>query len=223
MILKKWGLTLLALVFTAPLSASALGISIVDVRSTGSSLTLLDGGDIITFDLVVNNDLNEHIFGIDIVIDGYVQGLPQRTFDNRLIFVGGQSISSLFSTGFSAGPPPVSFGGLVNQYGPGVPERFGHSAFPPPRKVALLFGGLDIMGTAANTDLDIGIGGNLIAGGVGDVHMQVSFRTQELQFAGDVTLEFGTETGEGIYYAVGFAPDDDEPTVGVSIIGSWRL
>jgi hypothetical protein len=33
--------------------------------------------------------------------------------------------------------------------------------------------------------------------------MQVSFRAQELQFAGDVTLEFGAETGESLSVAVG--------------------
>jgi len=46
----------------APLSANALGLEIVNVSSTGSSTTLLEGGDVITLDIKtmdkgVKNDL----------------------------------------------------------------------------------------------------------------------------------------------------------------------
>jgi len=194
MTFKKWSLALVALLLVAPLSASALGISIQSVSSTGASTTFLDGGDILTFDLVVENATAEQVFGLGLGVYGYDEGSLGDTFDNRLLFAGGTAGLSIFSQAESGG---VNFGG-VEDAGTGVFER--GTPFPiNVERTVQLFNGINTVGTTADNTLDIGIGGGLV--GSGDVHMQVSFMAQELAFLGDVTLTFGV--GQAGNVAVG--------------------
>jgi len=74
MTLRNWSLALVVLLLVAPLSANALGISIESVSSTGSSVTFLDGGDIITFNLVVENATAEEVFGLGLGVYRYDDG-----------------------------------------------------------------------------------------------------------------------------------------------------
>ncbi len=185
MTLRNWSLALVVLLLVAPLSASALGISIQGVSSTGSSVTFLDGGDIITFDLVVENATNEEVFALGLGVYGYDDGSPGDTFDNRLLFAGGTAGLSIFSQiDNGAGQ---NFGG-VTDVGTGVFEDGQGFPINTERRVQL-FNGANLVGTTADNTLDIGVFGGQV--GSGDVHIQVSFLAQELEFLGDVTLTFG--------------------------------
>ncbi len=189
MILKKWSLALVALMLAAPLSASALGISIVGVSSTGGNTSVLDNGDVVTFELLLENDTNLDIFGLGVGVWGYDQGEPGDTFDNNLLFVGGQNADNIFSAAFSAGQ---SFGGID-----GIGEVFEDGApFPlsQPRQVQL-FDGVSTTAANGSGQLDAGYDGTQIA--AGGIHFQVSFAARDLGIASglnpvDITLEFGT-------------------------------
>lgn len=189
MILKKWSLALVALMLVAPLSASALGISITGVSSTGASTTVLENGDVVTFDLVLENNANLDIFGLGVGVYGYDQGQPGDTFDNNLLFAGGQNADNIFSTAFSGGQ---SFGGLD-----GIGDVFEDGApFPlsQPRRVQL-FDGVSTTAVNGNGQIDAGYDGTQIS--AGGVHFQVSFAARDLGTASPLnpvglTLEFGT-------------------------------
>ena len=189
MILKKWSLALVALMLVAPLSASALGISIVGVSSSGGNTSVLDNGDVVTFDLVLENDTNLDVFGLGVGVWGYDQGGPGDTFDNNLLFVGGQNANNVFSSAFSGG---VSFGGID-----GIGEVFEDGApFPisQPRQVQL-FDGVSVAPANGSGQLDAGFDGTQIA--AGGVHFQVSFAARDLGVASGtnpvgITLQFGT-------------------------------
>ena len=147
MILKKWSLALVALMLVAPLSASALGISITGVSSTGTSTTVLDNGDIITFDLVLENNDNIDVFGLGIGVYGYDQGGLGDEFDNHLAFAGGVAAQSVFSEVFNPGPPAQTFGGLD---GTG-PVREDGEAFPISNELrVLLFNSAALTGSSGD-------------------------------------------------------------------------
>jgi len=186
MTLRNWSLALVVLLLVAPLSANALGISIESVSSTGSSVTFLDGGDIITFNLVVENATAEEVFGLGLGVYVYDDGSPGDTFDNRLVFAGGQNSASILSTTFVPGTPNQAFGGLLSS-GPVHEDGVGFPINQERRVV--LFNALSLDGTNGNGTNDVGINGNQTNGA--DVHLQVSFLAQELEFLGDVTLTFG--------------------------------
>jgi len=189
MILKKWSLALVALALVAPLSASALGISITNVTTTSGSATVLDNGDVVTFDLVLENDANLEVFALGVGVYGYDQGAPGDTFDNNLLFIGGANADNVFSTAFFGGE---SFGGID-----GIGDVFEDGApFPlsQPRQVQL-FDGISTTPATGNGSLDAGYDGTQIA--AGGVHFQVSFAARDLGVASplnpvQITLEFGT-------------------------------
>lgn len=208
MTFKNWSLALVALMLVAPLSASALGVNIVNVSSTGASTVLLDGGDIITFDLVVENSGYEDIYGLGVGVWGYDDGLQGSSFDNRLVFQGGSASDQMFSLDAGGGVYVDGINNLVpvNQQGSGPPLNFTQNV--------QLFRGAELSGRTRDTLDDLGVDGSSI--GSGDVHMRVSFLAQELASAGDLTLTFGT--GEYGNAAIG----DGGATLGFAN-ASWTM
>jgi hypothetical protein len=191
-----------ALLWLAPLSASALGISIANVSSSGGSVTQLGNGDVLTFDLVLENASQQDVYGLGIGVFGYDVGNDGNLGNDHLRFVGGAVASSVFNTVLQ--PGPVAFGGLDNirtapvQFGAGAP-------FNNPRRVQL-FDGAALSPSNGDGSLDVGIGGAVVGGG--DVHFRISFQA----VAGltgitgnDVTVHFGTgQFGNAAIGAEGF-------------------
>jgi hypothetical protein len=190
MTIRNWSVTLVALMLVAPLSASALGISISGVHSTGASIFSLENNDIITFDLRLENASNLNVFGLGLGVYGYDEGAVGDASDDRLAFAGGAqgtggaSGGSIFSAIEFEGN---NFGG-VDDVGTGVFENGAPFPFLDPRRVQL-FNGVNTVGTSADASLDIGVGGERVSSG--DVHLQVSFRAQAQNTIEDVELTFG--------------------------------
>jgi|JI10StandDraft_1071094.scaffolds.fasta_scaffold231027_2 hypothetical protein len=178
-----------ALLALAPLSASALGISIVNVSSSGGSVGQLGNGDVLTFDLVLENASQQDIYGLSLGVFGYDRGNDGNIGNDHLRFVAGGAVaSSAFNTALL--PGPVALGGIANtrtaptQVGAGAP-------FNNPRRVQL-FDGVSLTPSNGDGSLDVGVGGGTVGGG--DAHFRVSFQA----VAGltglvgnDVTLIFG--------------------------------
>lgn len=188
MIFKKWSPALVALMLIAPLSASALGISIQGVTSTGLSPTLLENGDVVTFNLLLENDSYEEIFGLGVGAYGYDEGAVGSAADNHLVFAGGLNANNVFSQFFSGGQ---SFGGISSVGG--VSEDGAPFPFLQERRVQI-FNGAELVSTTGDGQSDAGFDGTQIS--AGGVHFQVSFRAQDLGAnalnPANVTLEFGT-------------------------------
>jgi len=185
--MKRMILVLLAIAFLAPSTASALGVSIVGVTSTGSGASLLDG-DTITLDILIENATGESVAGLGIGVSGYEAGVPGNTNDNPLVFVSGQN-SSAFNTAIVPTVGPV--GGLstnpVSEIGASFPIM-------NPRRVQL-FNGVDLAGHNGDGTNDFGVNGAQTGVG-GDFHLQVTFRAQGLGASNAnptvVVLEIGT-------------------------------
>ena len=104
--MRNW--IVLALLLLGSTTADALGVDIVEARSTGASTSELQAGDEITFDLRFENSENFGMVAVGFVVTGYDPD-ANRIADNGLRFVRGEASSTLFSEVFAAGQ---SFGGL---------------------------------------------------------------------------------------------------------------
>lgn len=107
-------LSILALVLLLPFfagRADAAGISIVNVSSTGASTSSLAVGDVLTVDLVANNDTHLDIYGMELVAFGYDVD-ANGVADDGLRMVSVSGIGSIFNA--VAVPSVGSFGGLNN-------------------------------------------------------------------------------------------------------------
>lgn len=179
-----------ALLCLAPLSASALGISIVNVTSSGGNVGQLSNNDVLTFDLRLENVGNQNLYGLGIGVTGYDVGNDGLLTNNHLRFTGGSVAGSAFNTSFDPGPPATANGGLDNIRS--APIEFGSGApLFDPRRVQL-FDAASVTPSNGDGQLDVGIGGNEIS--AGDVHFRVSFRavTGLTGIASNnVTLQFG--------------------------------
>ncbi len=187
-------LAAIAAVMLFPFSANALGISIVDVTSSGASTSLLDVGDVLTLSLRVENPDNTQVFGLGITAEGYDAGSQGFPSDNRLIFQGGQASESVFNAIIDQGVP---LGGLDNVQG-GVVELGGPGPLPPPStRIVSLFSGVSTSGASGDGSSDLGVDG-AVTTDPGDVHFRISFAGQALALPGDVTLDFrGDAIGNG--------------------------
>ena len=196
MSLKNWSLAAITAMLVAPLSASALGIVIESVSSTGASTSLLQVGDELTFNLRLENPGNLDVFGLGIGAYGYDEGAVGSAADNHLQFVGGSSSDQAFATGGVVIPTVGAFNngdGLANSATTAT-EQGAPFPFNQERR-ATLFNGVATLAANGGGNDDVGIGGGLTGPG-GDVHISVTFR------AGDaggtnapgvpVNLEFGT-------------------------------
>ncbi|MFK7896303.1 MAG: PEP-CTERM sorting domain-containing protein [Myxococcota bacterium] len=183
MISKKWSLALAAAMMVAPLSASALGISVANVSNT----FLLDG-ETVTVDLVLENATQEDVFGLEILVTGYDVNNDGTTLNNHLVLSGGSVAAEVFSDVFVAGTG--SFNGLGNLRAAPVEQGQGSPIFDPLR--TSLFAGASLSSVNADGTLDTGINGLQTNGN--DVHFQVQFTAQAGLTgidANTVTLNFG--------------------------------
>ncbi|MFO0688233.1 MAG: PEP-CTERM sorting domain-containing protein [Myxococcota bacterium] len=180
-----------AVLFAVPTAASALGIQLVNVSSTGASTTFLNNGDQITFDLRLENPTNLGIAGLDVVVSGY--DIPNTTDNNSsgLELVGGSVTGGAFNTvQVPSGDP--NFNGLENLVTAPVNIWAPNAQNPQPVRTQL-FGGIDLTGHSGNGLLDNGIAGN--STGAGDVHFRVTYRLNTLGIGAapqNLTLSFGT-------------------------------
>ena len=101
MTFKKMSLALFAVALFAPLSASALGIQIVNTTYSGGSN--MEQGDTVTFDLLLENSTNIPIQGLDVGVFGYDTGAVGSAADNSLVFTGAASGAGAFGNTFVPG------------------------------------------------------------------------------------------------------------------------
>lgn len=187
MTFKKWSLAITTLMLVAPLSASALGISITSPAGPQT----LSHGESITIDLVIENPTNEDVTGLGLGVYGYDTGAQGNSSDNRLRFVSGQNSESVLNSlfvGLGVTTNGISrIGGVIEDGAP----------FPLSETLRVqLFEGVQISASNGDGTLDTGIGGAQTNGG--DVHFQVTFQANCAGCATNgsspenVTLVFGT-------------------------------
>ncbi len=194
-----------ALLFVMPTVASALGISIVNVSSTGASSSYLQNGDEITFDLRLENAGGVSVNGLDIVVTGFDTPGTTNAISSNLQLVGGSLATSAFN---NVNVPAVgSFGGLDNIRTAPTQVWAINLLNPQPVRTSL-FAGASLSSSVGDGSLDIGVGGNLIANG--DVHFRVTYRLVIVGNGGpaqNLVLNFGTDAALG-HPAIG--PSGDE-------------
>lgn len=187
----------LAVVFFFPGAAIALGISIVDVRSTGASTTRLAAGDVLTVDLVLNNDGTLPVYGIGLAVAGYdLDG--NGVADDGLGYVDGVGVDSVFNE-FSVPDPadPTRYltgGGIDNVYQP-PREIIGRSRETPASDLTYhglgvsFLGAISLTPTDGDGSHDVGVDGQLVRDG--DVHFRLRFRALARAVPTETTLVFG--------------------------------
>jgi hypothetical protein len=196
MILKKWSLAAIATLLVAPLSASALGVSVANVTTSGGT-SWLEDGESITFDLLLENNSNVGVFGLGLGATGYEEGAVGSS-DNHLVFTSGSNSSSDFNTVFVAG---IDADGI--QTSSGVTEQ-GNPNFPLFQQLRVqLYNAVSTTGATGDGSFDNGVGGGQTNGG--DVHIQVTFTAQALgaTFANPSTVSLNFGVGEFGNTAVG--------------------
>jgi len=188
---RNFGLAV-AMMLVAPLSAQALGVSIVGVSSSGASNVVLQPGETITFDLVAENATAEGLFGLGLGVRGYDANANGEN-DDGLSFSSGLVTESVFNVGRAPGTPNEAFGGLPNTLL--VATEFGGfdpNTFEREELRAMVFNGVSVVGRNGDGTDDVGIGGGYT--GDGDIHFQVVFQASATptREATDFTLDFGT-------------------------------
>ncbi|MEM9177253.1 MAG: PEP-CTERM sorting domain-containing protein [Myxococcota bacterium] len=170
MAMNKWSWAALVAALIAPISANALGVTIDSVQSTAPGA--LQGGDTITFNLRLTNDIGASISGLDVGAFGYDEGEIGSFRDDHLRFESAASGAGAFGVAFASG---LNLGGLPAA----VPQQeFGNAVIDQERYVRL-FGGVALTPATGDGTSDSGINGLQTTPG-GDVHLQVTFRAQEL-------------------------------------------
>jgi hypothetical protein len=174
--------------------ADAAGISIVNVSSTGASTSALAVGDVLTVDLVANNDTHLDIYGMELLAFGYDVD-ANGVADDGLRMVAVSTIGSIFNS--VAVPAVGSFGGLGNVTAswPSRPEGFFRPYMGPPSELyTILFRGASLSPSTGDGTLDVGIGGRLIRDG--GVHFRISFQATSVLDTRSIDLTFGVSYGE---------------------------
>ncbi len=180
-----------AVLFAVPTAASALGIELVNVSSTGSTPTFLNNGDEITFDLRLVNPTNVAVNGLDVVVSGYDIGNTTDNISSGLQLVGGSVAIGVLNTSLPA-PGDGNLNGLENILTAPVNVWAPNAQNPQPVRTQL-FGGIDLSSHSGNGLLDRGIADQ--STGAGDVHFRVTYRLNTLGIgaaAQNLTLSFGT-------------------------------
>lgn len=196
-------LGLITALLLLPMSASALGISITNVSSSGGNTNVLQLGDVITFDLVLENSGGAELFALGVGVDGYDSDMNGLA-DNGLVLAG----SNVAARAFNVVP---GFGGIDNiRYdaigGSGVDGGV-ELGFNNPFNALLglptieplrvsVFDGIALTPSDGDGSNDYGINGGLVdAAGLVDVHLQISFQaTAGANVPGLHTLRFGDES-----------------------------
>lgn len=186
----KTGAALFAMgtLMLAPLSASALGLSIVNVSSSGGDASRLSNGDILTFDLRLENAGGAALGGLGLGVYGFDVGTDGNLANDHMRFVAGGAVaSSVLNSSVDTSVVPTEFnGGLENirtaptQIGSGAP-------LSNPRRVQL-FDGILFQATANGSGLlDPAVGGGVTGDSPSNAHFRVSFRATA-GLAGPTTL-----------------------------------
>ena len=186
------------LLFVMPTVASALGISLVNVSSTGASPTFLLNGDEITFDLRLENAGGVAINGLDIVVTGFDTPGTTNAISSGLQLVGGQVATSAFNSLYFSGIPNVN--GLGNIRTAPV-NTWALSLINPQPVRTSLFAGASITSANGDGNQDNGIGGLQTTT---DIHFRVTYRLVGVGTvdARNYVLNFGTADALG-HIAVG--------------------
>ena len=214
MIFKKWSLAAIATVLVAPLSASALGISINSVSTSGGT-SYLEDGDSITFNLLLENATNEDVFGLGLAATGYDEGAVGSA-DNHLLFSSGANSSSVFNTVYVAGIDADGIATVSGVYEDGNPS------FPAFTELRVqMFNSVSTTGASGDGTNDNGIAGLQTNGS--DVHIQVTFTAQALGATpgspATVNLDFGVgEFGNSAIGAGGAALSFNNASYAVTVV-----
>jgi hypothetical protein len=178
----------------APLSAQALGVQIAGVSSSGGNASLLQDGDVLTVDLIVENASLQTISAMGLEARGYDKDADGKADDGLSLLGGTIGGPSVFNTQYLAAG--INIDGLQNNLA-GVEQR-GNPIIPVPFQPAQelhaqFFEGVSIAGSSGNGTFDSGIpGGDQTLPG-GAVHFQIQFVATAfgLVNANEITLQFG--------------------------------
>ena len=205
MTLKKWSLLAFAAALIAPMSASALGISIAGVSTSSPNANgSLEAGDTITFDLLLENSGNLDIIGLDVGVFGYDEGAIGSEFDNHLQYESARTGTSAFR---------ALNGTVLTELSADAPQsEFGNALLFQERYVRL-FGGISTTPTNGDGTFDTGIDGNFTDGS--DVHLQVTFSAQSLGATP------GSPATVDLVFGIGQQGFDVQGTSG-SLAGDWN-
>lgn len=150
-----------------PSMASALGIQIVNVSSTGASTTFLENGDEITFDLHLENSTNVPVAGLDVVVSGFDTPGTTAAISSGLQLVGGAVAANAFATAFD--PDPGQSDGIPNSKL--APENIWAPNAQVPQPVrTYLFAGIDLANHTGSGAFDNGPFGQT------GIHFRVTYR-----------------------------------------------
>jgi hypothetical protein len=177
-----------AFLFVVPTVASALGISIVDVTTSGASTSVLQPGETITFDLRLENGTNEQINSLEVLVSGFDTPGTTPDVSSGLQLVGGAVATSAFDA-------ITGFGGLTN-IRTAPTTRWQLNLFNPEEVRTSLFTAASTTSASGSGSLDNGIDGDLI--GNGDVHFRVTYQLMPTTLATqNIVLNFGTNADYG--------------------------
>lgn len=174
--------------FAIPAAASALGIQIVNVSSTGASTSYLQAGDEITFDLHLENNSNAAVGGLDIVVSGIDEPGFSSAVSSGLTLIGGVVAPSILNTEWD-GSGDVD--GMGNFRSAPVNEWALNLFNPQPVRTSLFAGVLFNASVNGNGTFDRDIFGNQT--GPNGIHFRVTYRlVAPAGPAQNLTLSFGT-------------------------------
>lgn len=177
-----------AFLFVVPTVASALGISIVDVTTSGASTSVLQPGETITFDLRLENATNEQVSGLEVLVTGFDTPGTTAAVSSGLQLVGGAVATSAFDA-------ITGLGGLPNVR-TAPTTRWQLNLFNPEAVRTSLFLSASLAPSLGDGSQDLGVDGNLV--GNGDVHFRVTYQLMPTTIATqNIVLNFGTDATFG--------------------------
>jgi hypothetical protein len=186
------------LLLIAPLSAQALGVASLSSTGSGGSNSLLLPGETITFDIVMENNSYEDVFGFGVGARGYDQDQNGEA-DDGLTFTSATVTDSIFNIVSIPGVPNDAVGGVNNQVAPNGEEGgfFDPNTFEREELRAILFNGAEVASSNGDGSLDVGTNGDFISNGA--VHFQVTFQATPTQRGSrEFTLDFGEMADLGL-------------------------
>ena len=186
---KSWSIALVVAALVAPISASALGVSIVGITNSGGTGNVINPDQTITLELLLENTGGANIGGLGISVWGYDAGVLGIAGDNHLTFVSGLN-GTAFGTAYFG--PGASTGSLSSN-----PVSENGGPFPANNELNVqAFNGVQVLTSNGDGSFDSGANGLQTNGS--DVHMTVTFSVDTLSATagspGSVTLNVGTGT-----------------------------
>lgn len=180
-----------ALMLSFPLTAHALGVSIANVSSSGSSTSVLQDGDVLTVDLLLENASAAEVFGMGIAVNGYDPD-GNGVADNGLSVTGGVVASSVFNNSFGFAGLQNVHSGVILRGDPGVPVPPQSQLYVPPSPLhAVLFEAAGLSPVDGDGTFDTGIFGG--STGTGEAHFRIELTASAVGLTSPsaLTLVFG--------------------------------